>query len=30
MPPRKWRLFVADIIDAIDAIDGFTAGLTRQ
>ena len=28
MPPRQWRLFVADIIDAIEAIDGYTAGLT--
>jgi uncharacterized protein with HEPN domain len=30
MPPRQWRLFVADIIDAIQAIDGYTAGLTRE
>jgi uncharacterized protein with HEPN domain len=30
MPPRQWRLFVADIVDAIEAIDGYTAGLTRE
>ena len=30
MPPRQWRLFVADIVDAITAIDAYTAGLTRE
>lgn len=30
MPPRDWRLSVADIIDAIEAIQGYTAGLTQQ
>ena len=30
MPPRQWRLFVADIVDAIVAIDGYTAGLTTE
>lgn len=30
MPPRQWRLFVADIVDAIVAIDVYTAGLTRE
>ena len=30
MPPRQWRLFVADIMDAIAAIDGYTAGLTSE
>ena len=29
MPPRDWRLFVSDIIDAVEAIDGFTAGLAE-
>ena len=30
MPPRQWRLFVADIIDAIGAIETFTLGLTSE
>ncbi len=30
MPPRQWRLFVADIVDAVVAIDDYTAGLTRE
>ena len=30
MPPRQWRLYVADIVDAITAIDTYTAGLTRE
>jgi uncharacterized protein with HEPN domain len=30
VPPRQWRLFVADIVDAITAIDSYTAGLTRE
>ena len=30
MPPRQWRLFVADIVDALQAIDSYTAGLTRE
>jgi hypothetical protein len=30
MPRRQERLFVADIIDAIEAIDAYTAGLTRE
>ncbi len=28
MPPRAWRLRVQDIIDAIDAVDEFTSGLS--
>lgn len=30
MPRRQWRLFVADILDAVAAIDGYTAGLTSK
>ena len=30
MPPRQWRLFVADILDAITAIDSYTTELTRE
>jgi uncharacterized protein with HEPN domain len=30
VPPRQRRLFVADIVDAITAIDSYTAGLTRE
>ena len=30
MPLRQWRLFVADIVDAIGAIEGYTAGLTQE
>ncbi len=30
MPHRHWRLFVADIVDAISAIGDYTAGLTRE
>jgi uncharacterized protein with HEPN domain len=30
VPPRQWRLFVADIVDAIAAIDDYTSGLTRE
>jgi uncharacterized protein with HEPN domain len=30
VPPRQWRLFVADIVDAIVAIDGYAAGLTKE
>jgi uncharacterized protein with HEPN domain len=30
VPPRQWRLFVTDIVDAITAIDSYTAGLTRE
>ena len=30
MPPRQWRLFVADIVDAIAAIDDYTTGLARE
>lgn len=30
MPPRHWHLFVADIIDAIDAIGVYVADLTRE
>jgi len=29
VPPRDWRLFVSDIIDAVEAIDGFAAGLAE-
>ncbi len=29
MPPRHWRLFVADIVDAIQAIGGYTSGLAK-
>lgn len=29
MPRRDYRLFAADIIDAIEAIDGFVSGLTE-
>ena len=28
-PPRQWRLFVADIVDAVEAIDSYAAGLTQ-
>jgi uncharacterized protein with HEPN domain len=30
MPPRQWRLFVADIVDAIEAIEGYSSGLTQE
>ena len=30
MPRRQWRLLVADIIDAIEAVDAFTAGFTQE
>jgi uncharacterized protein with HEPN domain len=30
VPPRQRRLFVADILDAIAAIDDYTAGLTPE
>lgn len=30
MPPRQWKLRIADIVDAIEAIDDFTSGRTRQ
>jgi uncharacterized protein with HEPN domain len=30
VPPRDSRLFVVDIIDAIETIDGFIAGMARQ
>ena len=30
MPPRQWRLFVADILAAITAIDSYTTELTRE
>jgi uncharacterized protein with HEPN domain len=30
MPRRQWRLFVADIVDAIEAIEVYTAGLTQK
>jgi len=30
VPPRRWRLFVADIVDAIDAIGVYVADLTRD
>lgn len=30
MPPRRWHLFVGDIVDAITAVDSYTAGLTRE
>jgi uncharacterized protein with HEPN domain len=29
VPPRDSRLFVADIIDAIETIDGFVSGLSE-
>jgi uncharacterized protein with HEPN domain len=30
VPPREWRLFVADIIDAIEAIDAYTSGMSED
>jgi uncharacterized protein with HEPN domain len=30
VPPRQWRLFVADIVEAVAAIDDYTAGLTQE
>jgi uncharacterized protein with HEPN domain len=30
VPPREWRLRVEDMLEAIDRIDRYTAGLTRD
>lgn len=30
MPPRDWRLLIADIVDAIQAIDAYTTDLTQE
>lgn len=30
VPRRHWRLFVSDIIDAIEAIERFAFGLTEE
>jgi len=30
VPHRHWRLFVADIIDAVEAVEQFTSGLTEE
>jgi uncharacterized protein with HEPN domain len=30
VPPRNWRLFIADIVDAVDAVGVYISGLTRE